>query len=209
MVRMELLMPKPALFQAIRSLPPRRGAERSFHRTPWIGVLGLATVTCCGQVTTTQNSSVYTDLSGPSCTITTENRETGATVHRCKGVSGWDLLVLYDDQRMSITVVQPDGRTHPLDYWDVITQGYSSLGAKAEWRVDGAGMGRAEPIALIVRVNASEQQTDGTTKTVSYLAVAKLQGPRVCVTDKIRPTLDSNARARQAADNAAGTPCLR
>jgi hypothetical protein len=155
------------------------------------------------------NISVYTELSGPDCSVVRSNNETGASVDRCKGTAGWDLLVQSDDQRMSIAVVRPDGSEHPLNFWDVITPGFSSLGPRAEWRVQPTGNGNSgEPLALIVRVNASEQQQTGGNKTVSYLAVARLQGSTICVTAKIPPAANSNESARQAADTASTAACL-
>ena len=155
-----------------------------------------------------QTSSVYTDLAGSSCTLVEEHKVTGATVHRCRGVSGWNLLVLYDDQRMSVTLVGPNRKEHPLDYWDVVTQGFSSLGSKAEWRVR-RGNGTIKPVALIVRVKASEAQQDGLTKKSSYLAVAKVDSERSCVTHKISAGPNANDRARQAADKSPNEACLQ
>lgn len=168
--------------------------------------LGLVLTICCAQAAPVQNSSAYTDLSGANCSLVKENKETGGTTHQCKGVGGWSLLVLYDDQRMSITAVDPGGKEHPLNYWTVITAAYSSLGAKAEWRVPDAGPDRGKPTALIVRVNSSEQ--GGLGKSVSYLAVSRLRGSSVCTTDRIPPAPDANERARRAADAVAGAKCL-
>ena len=165
--------------------------------------LGLVLTVCCAQAAPVQNTSVYTDLSGANCNLVKESKETGATTHQCKGIEGWSLLVLYDDQRMSITAVDPGGQEHPLNYWGVITRAFSSLGAKAEWRVPDAGPDRGKPAALIVRVNSSEQG-----KSVSYLAVSRLRGSSVCTTDRIPPASDANERARRAADAASGAPCL-
>jgi len=174
----------------------------------WSAALGLALTASCAQVATARHTSVYTSLSGADCTLVKENKETGATTHRCKGTGGWDLLVLYDDQRMSITVVQPDGREHPLNFWDVIARGYSSLGPRAEWRVTVSGTDRGQPTALIVRVNASEASENAAKKVVSYLVVSRLRGGMVCAIGRIPPAADANERAQRAADNATGAPCL-
>ena len=174
-------------------------------------MLALATLSnpfCSIAEEPSRPSSVYTDLSGSRCAAVTEDKETGASVHRCPGVNGWTLLVAYDDERMSITVVEPNGAEHALNYWDVITNGFSSLGTKAEWRVRRPN-GRVEPIALIVRVNGSELREDGSRKPTSYLAVATIDRERICVTNKINATPDANQRARQAADKSAVEPCLQ
>ncbi len=109
---------------------------------------------------------------------------------------------------MSITVVTPDNREHSLDYWNIITRSFSSLGDKAEWRVVKRN-GKITPIALIVRVDSSEQKNLNAPKKTSYLAVAKITPEEICVTDKISPTVDANEQARQAADNSANKACLK
>lgn len=146
--------------------------------------------------------SVYTDLAPALCKTVETEEETGGSVQKCPGVGGYELLVEDDDARQSVTVVGPDGKKHPLNYWQVITSGFSSLGERAEWRVEKKG-GRVSPYALIVRVNASENPEKPDQKT-SYLAVAKITGGGVCVTDKVK----TNEEARRAADASAGKPCL-
>lgn len=163
---------------------------------------------CLRAATQSTVSSVYTDLAGSNCTPVSESKETGATVHRCNGVAGWKLLVLYDDQRMSVTAVAPDGKESPLAYWDTISRGFTSLGMVAEWRVRQKGGQDTTPVALIVRVNASETKDGGRQTRASYLAVAKIGESGACVTRRIEPAADANERARRAADEALQAPCL-
>jgi hypothetical protein len=147
--------------------------------------------------------SVYTDLAAARCKTVEAAADEGAhSVQKCPGVAGYELLVEDDDSRQSVTVVSPDGKRHPLNYWQVITSGFSSLGEKAEWRVERKG-GQVRPFALIVRVNASENPEKPEQKT-SYLAVAKLTAAEVCVTDKVK----TNKEAQAAADASEGKPCL-
>ena len=148
-------------------------------------------------------ASVYTDIAGPACKTVEVHEESAGSVQKCAGVAGYTLLVEDDDSRQSVTVVSPDGKEHPLNYWQVITTGFSSLGEKAEWRVEKKGKG-VRPYALIVRVNASEDPEQPGRKT-SYLAVAKLAAGEVCVIDKVK----TNEEARRAADAAADKPCLK
>jgi hypothetical protein len=149
-------------------------------------------------------ASVYTDLSGSACRIEKEDKETGASVERCSGVAGYSLLLHHDDARMSITVISPDGKQHPLDYWNVITRGFSKTGAKAEWRVLKRG-NSLTPVALIVRVDASEGEPP---KKRSYLAVAKITPQETCVTRKVEPAASANEIARKAADSASAEACI-
>lgn len=147
--------------------------------------------------------SVYTDIAGARCKTVEAHEEGASSVQKCAGVAGYTLLVEDADSRQSVTVVTPDGKKHPLDYWQVITTGFSSLGGKAEWRVEKKGA-KVRPYALIVRVNASENPEKPEQNT-SYLAVAKITAAEVCVTDKVK----TNEEARQAADASAAKPCLK
>jgi hypothetical protein len=153
-----------------------------------------------------ENTSVYTDISGSRCRTIRVVRESGASVQSCPGVAGYKLEVEDDDARMSIAVVAPGGKRSELSYWQVITSAFSSLGNKAEWRVTRL-KGKTTPVALIVRVNASEDPSNPQ-KTTSYLAVAKITAAKTCVTDKIGPGATANEEARRAADTAATRPCL-
>ena len=148
--------------------------------------------------------SVYTELSESACTVIPAEpvaEDEGGL--RCKGPAGYELLTLSGDLRASVTVVAPDGQEHPLEFWEVITGGFSSLGPRAEWRLGEDGV----PRAVIVRVSASEDP-DHPDRKASYLAVAKITPGATCVTDRITGGADDNTRARVAADSAADRPCL-
>lgn len=147
------------------------------------------------------NSSAYTSLEPKQCrTIKSANSDYEG---RCRGVAGYALLVSEGDLRQNVTVITPQGAKHSLDLWDVISGGFSSVGAKAEWR-----MGKRTPVALIVRYNASEDPAQPN-KLTSYLAVAKITPTEVCITDKISPGPTANEDARRAADSAVTKPCLK
>jgi hypothetical protein len=90
--------------------------------------------------------------------------------------------------------------------WSVISDRFSHLGKKAEWRVSKA-KGVVTPVALIVRFNASEDPAKPE-KESSYLAVAKITNQEICITAKIAPSATANEDARKAADEAATKPCL-
>ena len=155
-----------------------------------------------GAEDTTAIHSVYTSLE-KDCRVTRVDEETGGSTSRCSGVAGYALNVHDDDARMSIDVVAPDGKAHELNYWGVVTHGFSGVGPRAEWRMRGE-----RPIALIVRVNASEDPEDAT-RITSYLAVARITPAETCVTDRIGPVPDANTVARAAADRSAGRTCLK
>jgi len=151
--------------------------------------------------------SVYSDLSSSKCKTIEVDKETGSSTQRCPGIAGYKLLVLDDDSRQSITVVAPGGKNHPLDFWQVVTYAFSSVGSKAEWRV-ARSKGKVSPVALIVRVNASEDGANPNRLT-SYLAVVKVTPEKICVTHKIPPGAKANETARRAADTAQTAACLK
>jgi len=110
---------------------------------------------------------------------------------------------------MSVTVLTPDKKEFPLDFWSVISPAFSSLGKKAEWRVLNKE-GSVIPVGLIVRMNASEVlESSESRRTVSYLAVAKISRDQACVTDKLHSTKGANVLARQAADSSSRKACLK
>jgi hypothetical protein len=97
--------------------------------------------------------------------------------------------------------------TIQLDFWDVITNAFSSIGSKAEWRVARI-KGKVSPVALIVRFNANEDAANPNRLT-SYLAVVKVTPEKICVTQKIPPGAKVNGNARHAADTAQTAVCLK
>jgi len=148
--------------------------------------------------------SVYTDISQRKCRLIAASGEPGDEDGlSCHGPAGYALLALSNDLRATVNVVAPDGNETPLEFYNVITGHFSSLGPRAEWRVgeDGA------PYALIVRVSASEDPEHPDKKT-SYLAVARIGPEAICVTDRIDGGPDDNARARLAADKSHTRPCI-
>ncbi|HKC62569.1 MAG TPA: hypothetical protein VKB86_02975 [Pyrinomonadaceae bacterium] len=147
-------------------------------------------------------TSVYSSLSG--CKLVTRGHD--SSTQACRGFGGYSLRLEYGDSRESITVISPTGQKHPLELWNVISSGFSSVGKKAEWRVTRKG-GRLVPIALIVRFDASTDPSDSS-KVTSYLAVAKITPQKICVTDKIAPSATANEDARRAADASADKACL-
>lgn len=151
--------------------------------------------------------SIYTDISAEKCKTLDFTNELATSTQVCSGIAGYKLLVYDSDARMSITVVSPDSKEHPLELWTVVSSGFSSLGNKAEWRYLNRN-GKQSPIALIVRYNANENP-DRPEKSTSYLAVIKITSQKICVTDKIKPSSKANEEARLAADSSANKPCLQ
>lgn len=153
-------------------------------------------------------TSVYTNLSGKNCSSIKTVSETGSTLQKCSGVGNYSVLILDDDNRMSLTLVSADRTEHPLDLWTIVTKSFSTLGEKAEWRVVKKN-GKTTPVALIVRVNAEIQENPDKPQKMSYLVVTKITAQGVCVTDKINSSPQANATARQLADTSAQKDCLK
>ena len=154
-------------------------------------------------------SSTYTDIDGAKCRVVKEDKLTGLFIKKCPGISGLSLIVMNDDDRMSIEVIDQKKKKYELNYWEVITKSLSSLGKKAEWRVTQKS-GKLIPIALIVRVNGVNMHDPDHPKDTSFLAVAKIQENAICVTDKVDGfSKNANEKARTLADQSADKICLR
>ena len=150
--------------------------------------------------------SVYTSLKVEKCkTIKLTSTEGGDYRGKCGGAGGYKLEVLESDLRQTINVIAPGGKKFELNLWSVVSNGFSSVGDNAEWRVV-AKNGKTVPIALIVRFNASEDSAD-TSKITSFLVISKITSEEICVTDIIKSAADSNEAARKLADDSAAKPC--
>lgn len=148
--------------------------------------------------------SVRTTLKPDDCTTLSMDEEAGGSEQRCPGTAGYTLLALDGDSRISITVVDPAGGEHPLDYWERVTGGFSSVGDEAEWRVRGEGAS-AVPIALITTLLANEHPDDPERLTV-YRVIAKITPTETCVTHAL-DVIPSDDEVRRLADASASAPC--
>lgn len=156
--------------------------------------------------------SVYTSLAPSACRLKGVDREAGASVQVCPGIRGYKLLLLDADDRMSITVVTPDKREHPLDFSRVVTPHFSSLSGKAEWRVGKQGNSTA-PMGLIVTLTVVDDlasNEDGQmVKASAYKVVVRLADDTICVVDKLSAGPKAEDHARREADASREKSCLR
>ncbi len=174
-----------------------------------VGLLVLNSISTSAQKA--KPISIYTNLTGKNCRVVKPNKsEAGSSseVRKCNGVGNYSLLVLDDDNRMSLTLLTPDGKTHPLELWTIITKSFSTLGEKVEWRVSQKH-GAMTPHAFIVRVHANIQEDPDKPQRKSYLAVGKITSEKVCVTNKVDASADANIKARQLADASGQKDCLQ
>jgi|SRR4030095_5183526 hypothetical protein len=154
------------------------------------------------------NQSLYTSVAPKDCRSTKSASQEGDSYEgRCRGASGYSLIVEEGDLRTNVKVVTPRGQQHSLELWNVVSGGFSSLGPKAEWRMTRRA-GKLVPVGLILRFNASENPSEPN-KITSYLVVTKITTDGICVTEKILPGPNANADARRAADGAASKDCLK
>lgn len=151
-------------------------------------------------------TSVYTALDGATCKTLESSEEGGGWYKgRCNGINAYKLLVMEGDLRQTITVLDPKQKEFPLELWSTVSSGFSSLGAKAEWRVKKQG-NKTQPLALIVRFNVSENP-EQPEKNTSYLVVSKITAQQICVTDIVKPQAKANELARKLADQAGAKAC--
>jgi len=148
-----------------------------------------------------QVTSVYTSLATSKCRTLELNEEEGGLYRGlCPGVGGYKLELFEGDLRQTINVIDKARKTHELGFWN-ISFGFSYVGRRVEWRMKGK-----TPVALIARFNVNENPDDSS-KSTSYLIVAKITRAQICVTDVIKPGPTQNVDARNAADSSASRQC--
>lgn len=152
-------------------------------------------------------TTAYTPTVGKTCVSVSSNRETGDTVERCPGIGGYSLLVQNSDDRVSLSIITPQKTTLPLNFWDVVTPAFSTLGPKVEWKLETI-KGKTQPAAIIVRVHTVDQTDVAAPRPLSFLVVAKIESDMACVTAKI-PAGQANANlTARAAASARDSACL-
>ncbi|MCC6072749.1 hypothetical protein ACFSQU_13370 [Massilia sp. GCM10020059] len=150
----------------------------------------LVALTAFSSGTPAYPATVTTDLHGKACKILSFDRETGAATRQCQGVAGYKLLVHDEDGRTSIDVVPPARRNLPLNFWDVVSSGYSTVGRKAEWHMVKRN-GKLVPVGLVVRVNTVDTVADRSRRG-ALTTVTRIAEDGACVVFK------TNAASRQA-----------
>lgn len=139
---------------------------------------------------------VHTAVSAGDCVVLRTDDETGATEERCPGHGGFDLIVSYDDQRQSVSLVDHEGNVYPLDIWTIVAEAFASLGPSAEW-YGPAGSDASD--SLIVEVREARGPV--------HFAVAKVAPPTVCLVGNLTGADAKNQAVRMAA-RASSLPCL-
>ncbi len=147
-----------------------------------------------------QTKSLYTGSTAKDCKASKAPVEDGY-IGLCPGVAGYTLELLEDDLRQTVNIIAPNKKKYELELWSNVSNGFSSLGTKAEWRMKGK-----TPIALIVRFNASENSEDSS-RITSYLVVVKISKTDICIVDILKPTKTQNSDARKLADTPAKRVC--
>lgn len=152
-------------------------------------------------------ATLTTDLHGKACKILSFDRETGAATRQCTGVAGYKLLVHDEDGRTSIDVVPPARRTLPLNFWDVVSNGYSSVGRKAEWHMVRRH-GRLVPVGLVIRVDTVDTVALERYQRGSLTTVTRIGDDAACVMFKASAESKQASRKARAAALDPRAPCL-
>lgn len=146
-------------------------------------------------------TSLYTDLYGKACKTIETVRASGASTRLCKGVAGYQLLVHEANGQTSVDIVTPNKAVWPLEYWEVVTPGLSSVGRMAEWRMEKRN-GKPVPVALLVRLHTATLGIDGPRMAGSgaILTAARIEPDGACVVYQASATArTADADARRAA----------
>lgn len=152
----------------------------------------------CG---TSTRQSVFTDLQGAACKEEVDRTDPNETrFWDCPGPNGYSLRVRQvESGRQSVDLVAPTGKVMPLSIQDKVTRSMTSLGPKAEWRLD-----RDVPVGLLIRVEAREDVLNPEKITRTIWAAANVRPDAACITQ----TSTEESQGRNAADNAEKMPCL-
>ncbi|MBZ2206925.1 hypothetical protein [Massilia soli] len=154
-----------------------------------------------------QAATVTTDLHGKACKILAFDRGTGAATRQCAGVAGYKLLVHDEDGRTSIDVVAPAAGKMPLNFWDVVSNGYSMVGRQAEWHLVRRN-GKLVPVGLVVRVDTIDSVAQDRYQRGALTTVTRIGQNDACVVFKTNSASRQASRKARAAALDPRAPCL-
>ena len=146
--------------------------------------------------------SQYTSIAEKDCrTLDSDNM---GSIQECEPYQNIFVKVLEGDIRQSITLRREE-KEYALNFWLTITDAFSSLGSKIEWRykVDNPHY----PVGLIVRLDVTEEIEDMEHR-ISYLIVSKITHNQICVVGKILPQANQTLLARSMLEHSEKMPCL-
>ena len=127
--------------------------------------------------------SVSTELSPAKCKPAAEK---GFRI--CNGIPGYQLLYAGSKSGPQIIVVTPDGKRHPLEYWDVKSPDFVSVENRVSWHIARSGR-RITPLALVLWVNEKDDEYTRMRGTVTV--IAKITPKEICVVGRVRPSSTS------------------
>lgn len=147
-------------------------------------------------------TSLYSELHGKACQTVEADKGSGAASRLCRGVGGYHLLVHEANGQTSVDIVTPNNTVWPLEYWEVVTPGLSSVGRMAEWRMEMRN-GKLVPVALLVRLDTRAPDLTGPRMAGSggIMTAARIDRDGACVVYQgsgNAKTADADARAAAA-----------
>jgi hypothetical protein len=164
-----------------------------------------------GLPTSMPAGSTYTDLNDRVCKDVARGPDDDGIIYKgeCPGFAGYKVINLSTDHTQALQITDPTGKKHDVDFRGPLgTATDVFLGDKIEWRTKGSEKD-AKPHAFIVRVNV-QKEPGNYDKQNSNLAVVKISGDKICVTDFVPPNVkDQNVKARELSDTAATKPCIK
>ena len=143
-----------------------------------------------------------TSIKDDACVKIAEDEDSGAEKYKCPGVDGFGLFVLYDDSRMSLDVIYPDGNVYSIDLWDKVTQSFFYLDESIEWRIHD-NKNPVEHSSIIIGVNSANAEMP----EKHWWVTIRLSVNNVCVTDILDKKIYSIDNAREFSDTPS-TSCL-
>ncbi len=164
------------------------------------GAASLASAQATGQW---HFDSVPIDFSLEKCRPSKTRSGTPSRI--CPGVGGYNFSISGPDDRPSITVITPRGKTFPLHYWDTTAPEFKHFKNFASWTVQQRG-GSQVPLGLVLYVDVKDDYNNPFAGL--FAVVAKVTPNSVCVVGRIPPSSMSAMDQATVANSAAGRPCL-
>jgi hypothetical protein len=143
-------------------------------------------------------------LGGTRCKLSLNSEAPDESIQRCPGISGYTIIVIDADGRMSLTVVAPDNRKYPLNFGEVVTRKFSRLGQRARWFFPRMGR-RTAPTALSVKLYENDGMTPNETE---INVVTRIRNGDTCVVGRVSATESSTSAVEQLVEQSPSLPCL-
>lgn len=144
---------------------------------------------------------IGTGLSGEGCKPAIGENDEKTRI--CKGVEGYSLLIKGKETQPQISLVAPDGKRHPIEYWDPADAGYREIYSGVTWVVVNTPK---KTISLEFYLAIEPRQDYA--QWGRYEVIARVSPGPVCVVGSVPSGPSSTMESIAIASNPSDRPCL-